>query len=154
MMLGAHVTESQPPIARTSSLRPALFIFVLCAAVVAVVGVSKWRTKAELVPWQKDFAAAQAQARTANKPVLLYFTAEWCGPCQEMRRSVWSDATVAAAASSYIPVRIDVDEQPDLARRYRVETIPAFFILDPAGSPLKSIDHAMEAEETLAWLRR
>ena len=147
------MTESQPlhP-RRPSPLRPVIFIFIVFAAVFAVVGASKWFAPRELVPWQSDLPAAQAQAKVSNKPVLAYFTAEWCGPCQEMRRRVFSDRSVADAAERVIPVRIDVDKQPALARQFNIEAMPTFMLLDADGKPLRSETGGMEAAEFVQWL--
>ena len=148
------MTESQPTRIRPSPFRPVIFIFILFVATAAVVGISKWYTPPELVPWKSDFPAAQAESRATSKPILLYFTAEWCGPCQSMRRYVWTDSQVAAAASAYIPVRIDVDRQPELAHQYRAEEgIPLFVVMDPAGKMVRRFVGAMEAEQMIAWLR-
>lgn len=134
-------------------MRPVIFVFVVFASVLSVVAITKWRTPPELVPWQSDYAAAKAQATSGNKPLLLYFTAEWCGPCQEMRREVWSDARVAEAMKSVVPVRIDVDRQAQLATQYRAEEgIPLFIVFDSAGNPQKKRVGRMDADEFMAWL--
>jgi len=133
-------------------LRPVVFIFIVFAAVFAVVGASKWFAPRELVPWQNDLTAAQAQAKVTNKPVLAYFTAEWCGPCQEMRRRVFSDRTVADAAAAVIPVRIDVDKQPAVAREYHIDALPTFILIDADGRPVRSESGGMEAGEFVQWL--
>src|SRR3954452_11338201 len=103
----------------------------------------------ELVPWRHDFTAATAEAKQSGKPLFLYFTASWCGPCQEMRRTTWSDAEVERALAAYVPVKIDVDEHPDLARRYRVDEFPTFMV-QSAGEeppPKKTTEGAMMPEE-------
>ena len=39
--------------------------------------------------WRSDLTAALENAAAQDKPVLAYFTAEWCPPCQIMKREVW-----------------------------------------------------------------
>ena len=152
------MTESQQPMPiepkRPSALRPVIFIAVVFGAVLALTAVSKWMTPAELVPWRGDLSAAQTESRASNKPILLYFTAEWCGPCQEMRRRVWSDAAVAEATKSVIPVRLDVDREPKLAQQYRVDAMPTFLMLSPGGEVSRTHVGAMEAQEFINWLSR
>jgi uncharacterized protein YyaL (SSP411 family) len=120
-----------------------------------VVAVSKFFTPPERVAWRSDLPGALAEARTANKPVLLYFTAQWCGPCQYMRRNVFTDAGVAAAMRErYIPVRVDHDQRQDLIARYQVATIPWFAVLDPDGRPVRLLDRGVETpQEMVAWLK-
>ena len=152
-----NVTESQrlpvrPP--TRSAMRPVWFIAAVFGGVAAVVAVSKWMTPAEVVPWRSDFVAAQAEARGANKPILLYFTAEWCEPCQFMQRHVWTDRPVADALKKFVPVRIDVDRDPATARRFNVDPIPVFFILDASGQVARTYEGAMESQEFINWLSR
>ena len=120
-----------------------------------VVAVSKLYTPRELVPWRSDLPAALAESRTANKPVLLYFTADWCGPCQYMRRNVFSDEGVATAMQDrYIPVRVDHDQRQDLIFQYQADGIPWFGVLDPEGRPVRILDRGVETpQEMIAWLK-
>jgi thiol:disulfide interchange protein len=151
------VTESHsnppPHRPRSSPLRPVIFVAVVFAAVAAVVTVSKVFTPADLVPWRHDFPAARAESGQANKPMLAYFTAEWCGPCQYMRRNVWTDNTVAAALASYVPVKIDVDKDPAVAKQYIGGAIPAFVVLAPDGRVLKTHEGAFETSQFIEWLK-
>jgi protein disulfide-isomerase len=130
------------------------FIGLVFAGVAAVVAWSKWMTPAEVVPWRSDLFAAQSEARQADKPILLYFTAEWCEPCQVMRRNVWTDPRVADALKGFVPVRLDVDRQAELARQYNVQVLPNFLILDPRGQITRTSEGAKEAQEFIDWLSR
>jgi len=134
-------------------MRPMIVIATVFFGVMGVVAASKFYTPAERVPWRSDLPAALAEARAANKPVLLYFTAEWCGPCQYMRRNVFTDAGVAKAMDAYVPVRVDHDARQDLVFKYRVEGMPWFGVLDPDGRPVRLLDHGVETpREMIAWL--
>jgi thiol-disulfide isomerase/thioredoxin len=77
-------------------------------------------------------AAEAGVAPSANRaPVLLDFHADWCGPCQKMRPEV------RELVRQKVPVRsIDVDEQQELAERYRVEEVPTFLVVDADGEVL------------------
>lgn len=56
------------------------------------------------------------------KPVLVDFTAKWCGPCQLM-------TPILASLSKDFEVRkIDYDANKELVRRYRISAIPALLI--------------------------
>jgi thiol:disulfide interchange protein len=128
------------------------FITLVFGGVLAVVAASKWWTPQERVPWGEDFPAAAAQARAANRPVVLYFTASWCEPCQWMRRYVWTDRGVADAMKAFVPVRIDIDRDPATSIRFHVGPIPSFFLLTPDGQVVRSHEGAMDPQEFTAWL--
>jgi len=62
----------------------------------------------------------------SDKPVLLDFFASWCGPC----RMVGPILDEIAKEREDIKVcKVNIDEQPELAHRYRIMTIPTLMVL-------------------------
>ena len=136
-----------------SPYRPLKFIGIAVLVVILAVIVSRGTGGGtDRIPWQTDFPAAQAESRQTGKPILLYFTASWCGPCQEMRQTTFSDVTVAAALQKYIPVKIDIDSNSALAQSYKIEAIPHFFLLDPGGQVQRSEEGGMATGQFLQWI--
>ncbi|HEV2292383.1 MAG TPA: thioredoxin family protein [Tepidisphaeraceae bacterium] len=132
--------------------RPIVVVFVVFGAVMAVVGVSRWMAPKEIVPWRSDLSAARTEAQTSGRPVLAYFTADWCGPCHSMKSTTWADAGVEEALRRYVPVRIDVDLNSAAAMEYNAQVIPKFAVLDAAGNVVKSAEGYMDPQQFLAWL--
>ena len=67
------------------------------------------------------------KALATGRPVLLEFSATWCGPCQMVAPDVESLAREVAGRAEV--VKVDVDEQRELASKYSVRSIPCFVVV-------------------------
>jgi len=132
--------------------RRSSWLILIALVLLAIVSASHWLEPKERVPWRNDFAAAQAEAARTHKPVLAYFTANWCGYCQEMNHTTWADQGVANALANYVPVKIDVDAHGDLAKKYSVSGLPSYAVLDESGKVLQAGDGMLTPSEFTAWL--
>ena len=65
-------------------------------------------------------------------PTVLHFSAEWCGPCAGVRRVV---DQVCAELPGVAHVEIDMDANPEAARRLSVLSLPTTIIFDADGRP-------------------
>jgi len=135
------------------AFRPVLVVLTVLVLMLAFSGLRKRAVPADNLPWRKDLNAAKQEAAAGNKPLLVYFTATWCGPCQSMAQDVWPKPEVATALQSVVPVKIDVDEHPDVAQSFNVNGIPRLQILHPDGAPGPSRVGLMSADELVAFLQ-
>lgn len=79
---------------------------------------------------------------------MLDFSAEWCGPCRQMRPAV-EQLTRAG-----LPIKaIDIDGAPELAQRYSVQSVPTFIVVDAAGKELARTAGAQPAAELEKFFR-
>ncbi|MDB5384562.1 MAG: Thioredoxin [Planctomycetaceae bacterium] len=94
--------------------------------------------KSNLGPaWKRSYQEAEAEARRLDRPLLLHFGATWCGPCKQMEAQVLNSAEVRRALKDYVvAVKIDIDEHPEIAQRYGVDSVPADVIISPTGAIL------------------
>lgn len=67
----------------------------------------------------------ESEVLHADKPVLVDFWASWCGPCQMLLPVI---EELAGEVTDAKICKINVDEQPELAERYRVMTIPTLMV--------------------------
>ena len=66
-----------------------------------------------------------------GKPVLVDFYADWCGPCKRMKPSI--EALKETHADKLNVIFVNVDEEPFLANRHKVESIPLLLFYDAQG---------------------
>lgn len=91
------------------------------------------------VAWAHDFDAALTVAAESDRPLLLFFTTEWCVPCRVMKREVFADREVMQAVNaSVVPVMLHAGEPGTDAvfDRYQVGGTPVLVFTDPAGTVL------------------
>jgi thiol-disulfide isomerase/thioredoxin len=70
--------------------------------------------------------ALPSSTAAPGEPVMLDFTATWCGPCRQMRPVVEQ-----LIQKGYRVKPVDLDQNRDLAERYEVTEVPTFIVIDP-----------------------
>lgn len=67
----------------------------------------------------------QAEALQSEKPVLVDFYADWCGPCKMVAPLVHQ---LSEESDAYKVGKINVDDSPELAAQYSVMSIPTLIV--------------------------
>jgi thioredoxin 1 len=85
----------------------------------------------------------------ADRPVLVDFWAEWCGPCKMVSPIV---DEIAEEQSSLKVMKLNVDDNPATARQYGIMSIPTLMVFK-GGEPAKRIVGAKPKQALLAELK-
>src|SRR3989338_3261048 len=91
----------------------------------------------ELVKWNDWKPETFEKARKADKLVLLDISAVWCHWCHVMDETSYSDKTCAEVINErYVPIKVWLDQRPDIGERYNLGGFPTTAILTPDGKLL------------------
>lgn len=91
------------------------------------------------IQWEKDYAAAMKKAKDTNKPIMIDFYADWCGPCKMMDNKTFSDDRVVALTEQFVSLKIDGDANAVLTRKYNVDGYPTILFMKSDGKKLHTI---------------
>ena len=70
----------------------------------------------------------EEEVTSAQKPVLLDFTASWCPPCQRLAPVI--DRLAEKYAGKVTVGKVDVDESDEIARKYGIESVPTILFFN------------------------
>ena len=85
-----------------------------------------------------DVDAAFAAARTADKPVFLYWGAEWCPPCAQIKTTIFSKREFQERSRLFVPVYLDGDtpSAQKYGERFGVVGYPTMILFKPDGTEI------------------
>ena len=99
----------------------------------------------KLLPFEtvKTLADLEARLKTARKPVILDFYADWCVSCKEMERFTFSDPQVQARLTGIALLRADVTantaDDKALLKRFRLFGPPGIVFFDASGREIEGL---------------
>ncbi|MEL6225055.1 MAG: thioredoxin [Cyanobacteria bacterium J06627_8] len=92
---------------------------------------------------KKTFTSFQDMLAQSDRPVLVDFYADWCGPCR-MMASILQDVGKQLKDQLNV-VKIDTEKYPNLASQYQIHALPTL-VLFKNGEPVDRIEGVMVAD--------
>ncbi len=103
---------------------------------------------------EADVAAAFELARSEGKPVLMFWGAEWCPACNQVKATLFQRQDVVERSRAFVPLSLDGDipGAQKLAAQFKVRGYPTLVLFDAAGRELTRLPGEVDPRQYLEVL--
>lgn len=140
-----------------------LVIALICIAVGGIIIYRQMQTRTETtiqetsasdaISWQ-EFKTGFKGASEKNKPIFLYFYADWCTYCTKLKQTTFRDKNVLAFLNEhFISIRVNTDIDKQLAANWQIRGLPTMWFLEPDSTRINSIPGYVNEEQFLTVLK-
>jgi thioredoxin-related protein len=108
---------------------------------------------ATTIDWQ-EYAPGMDLAKTQDKPIFLYFHADWCTYCRKLKKTTFLDTAVLSyLKDNFISISVDSDKNKELSTQWRVKGLPTLWFLQSDASKISSIPGYVDETQFLYVLK-
>jgi thioredoxin-like negative regulator of GroEL len=103
-----------------------------------------------------DVDRAFAQARAQNKPVLMYWGATWCPPCNQLKATFFNRQDFAQASRGFVAVHVDGDRPgaQKIGTRFKVSGYPTVVLFGAGGAEITRLPGEVDPDSMMAVLQQ
>ncbi len=92
-----------------------------------------------------------AEVLKSVEPVLVDFFAEWCGPCKAMAPAL--DQVAAEMKGKLKVVKVDVDQNPEITMKYRIQAMPTLMIFKGGKVAAQNVGALVQKKKLEDWVK-
>ena len=102
-----------------------------------------------------DIERAFAQARSEQKPLLLYWGAKWCPPCNQLKAQLFNRQDFIERTAAFVAVNIDGDQPgaQKLGGRFKVRGYPTMILMNAEGAEITRLPGEVDAVQVLELMQ-
>jgi len=92
--------------------------------------------EAKPIEWFTSYEEGMKVAADEGWPVMIDLYADWCGPCKMLDEQTWPDPAVQKLADKFVCIKVNVDENEQVAKDYGATSIPLVVFLKSDGTKI------------------
>jgi thioredoxin:protein disulfide reductase len=157
VLLGAVHRDFADPGASGRAAKALGVALVSVGGFMLVVGATK---PSRTLSWEHaDITVAREKALREQRPLLVDFTAAWCGACKELDKLTFSEPRVASEAGRFIAVKVDATNSDDpkveaAMQDFKVIGLPTVVVHDSSGKEALRCTDFVEADPFLEVIKK
>jgi thioredoxin-related protein len=104
------------------------------------------------IGWAEDIEAGKEQAQAEEKPLMVYYSADWDELSEKFEEDVLTNSEVKSTIEKLVAVHLDSDVDDDIAKEYGVSAFPTVIFYTHEGDEVKRVVGYVEADEFMVTL--
>ncbi len=105
------------------------------------------------IQW-RSYEDGKSIAQSESKKIFINFRADWCAYCRTMEKNTFTDTDVVAYLNTnFISIKVDVDREKSVARKYNIQPLPDTWFLTNSGEVIGNRPGYLSPQDLLPLLR-